>query len=232
MFSLEDKKKIPEDNRRIIWLRMKHNQSSPINITHSRYSTASQRSSGIRHPALPVQMEEFGSVERPGVTEGGAVRVHSSLQPKINLREGGNECEGGGGERKRREGEAARKSAGGNARESDGERGECLRLQRIKNCAISRRASPAHIKLAGGRESSTENASADGLRCVLAFLGKTLKQFGCLSHHLLSLWFHNAAAPTFYSVRFKCMTGWRCWRNALCGRRSFTERRRTTQLLM
>lgn len=89
-------------------------------------------------------MVEFGSPERPGETE--AERVQETRSPKINLNEGGNDCEGGG---ERRSSERVQGETYGRAKR---ERGECQRLQRIKNCAISKRASPAQIKLVSGHE--------------------------------------------------------------------------------
>lgn len=102
--------------------------------------------------------------------------------------------------------------------EREREKGECLRSQRIKNCA-----SPAHIKLVSGHEGLApwhhilawprphhhicRPQRSREMRACIFWGEKTLEQFCALmfvSHHLLLQWLHNAAAPTFYSVRFKC----------------------------
>lgn len=152
-------------------------------------------------------MVEFGSPERPGETEAGR-----SGSKRDSFTE--NKPAWGGGLRGRRSKKKQRKSAGGNIRQS---RETDLRLQRIKNCAISKRASPAQIKLVSGHEElapwhhilawpkphhhiSRPQRSREMPACI--FGEKTLEQFFTSSP--LLQWFHDAAAPTFYSVRFKC----------------------------
>ncbi len=204
---------------------MTQNQSIPINTSSPTLSSKQPAGPGNGHPALCSDGVSDGGIWKSwasGRNGGGAGPRDSFTENKPAW--GGKRLRG------RRRKKKQRKSAGGNIRESKKrERGECLRLQRIKNCAISKRASPAQIKLVSGHEGlapwhhilasvawpnphhhiSRPQRSREMPACI--FWGKTLEQFCALmfvSHHLLLQWFHHAAAPTFYNVRFKCAHVW------------------------
>ncbi len=167
---------------------MTQNQSIPINTSSPTLSSKQPAGPGNGHPALCSDGVSDGGIWKSwasGRNGGGAGPRDSFTENKPAW--GGKRLRG------RRRKKKQRKSAGGNTRESKKrERGECLRLQRIKNCAISKRASPAQIKLVSGHEGlapwhhilawpnphhhiSRPQRSREMPACI--FGGKTLEQF-------------------------------------------------------
>lgn len=130
---------------------MTQNQSIPINTISPTLSPKAACWPWERTPrSLLGWSEWWWNLEVLSVREKrrrGGAGPRETRSPKLNLHEGGNDYEGGGERRssERVQGEHTRE-------QKERERGECLRLQRIKNCAISKRASPAQIKLVSGHE--------------------------------------------------------------------------------
>lgn len=126
---------------------MTQNQYIPINTTSP---TLSLKAALGTDTLLPAQMEwvmvEFGSLERPGETEAGRCgsKRDSSTENKPAW---GGKTSTWEEEKEEEKGKQLERVQ----RETGRERGECLRLQRIKNCAISRRTSP-QMKLVCGHE--------------------------------------------------------------------------------
>lgn len=141
--------KWPEDNRRVNSLEIWHKINiSPSTLPAPHYPSK-QRWERTRCSLLR-RSEWWWNFEVLSVREKrrrGGAGLRETRPPKINLHEGGKRVLGRRRKKKRRGSSSSKECRG-----KQGERGECLRLQRIKNCAISRRTSPPQMKLVCGHE--------------------------------------------------------------------------------
>jgi len=109
-----------------------------------------------------------------------------------------------------------KKRSGSSSKQREGSACVCNGLKTAQFPDTHHHHHPLQIKLVCGHEGLAPrhhhrpyHASWEESWCARArvFWGRRLWN-NFVSHHLLLQWFHNAAAPTFYSVRFKNPRAW------------------------